>query len=198
MSETLPKAVDGLHLQKLADEVMVYNEADGRAHALNPMAAAVLEQCNGTRDRDELVDAVAASAETPVDLDVIDLALNDLVDAGLIEGGEHAPKISRRSLIRKMGVGTAAAAALPIVESVITPAAANSLGSGPAPTPFPTTLVPTFPPTYAPTYVPTYVPTQVPTPAPTTFAPTPALTPAPTTLVPTPSPIPPTFGPMPI
>lgn len=190
-----PIAVAGLHVQHLAEEVMIYNEADGQAHALNPVAAAVLEQCTGEADRDQLVALVGDVVDTPVDHDVIDLALLELIEAGLVEMAKAPASISRRNLIRKMGAGAAAAAALPIVESVITPAAASDLGSNPPRTVYPTTLYPTYPPTtllptYAPTTLtPTYAPTTLtPTPEPTTLRPTSA----PTSIPPmTPAPLPP-------
>lgn len=189
-----PTAVAGLHMQHLADEVMIYNEADGQAHALNPVAAAVLEQCTGEANRDQLVTLVGEVVDTPVDPDVIDLALLELEEAGLIEMAVKPAPISRRNLIRKMGAGAAAAAALPIVESVITPAAAGDLGSMPPRTPYPTTLIPTYPPTtlfptYAPTTLtPTYAPTTLtPTYAPTTIPPQPPMSLPPMT----PAPLPP-------
>ncbi|MEE9414257.1 MAG: hypothetical protein V3V01_03160, partial [Acidimicrobiales bacterium] len=106
------------------------------------------------------------------------------------------PGADRRALLIKLGIGSAAAAALPVVETIAAPtraAAASLPNPTPVPTDFPTpqpTAFPTPMPTMAtpaPSIVPTTpAPTTAPTPGPTT-APTPAPTSAPTA-APTPAP----------
>ena len=141
---------------------------------MNQTAGQLFHHIDGERDVEELASVVG------VDVDVARLGVQELVEAGLVTFEEaDGTAVSRRGLLKKIGVGTAAATALPIVETIVAPtrAAASSLpGETEAPTPFPTeaaTPIPTAPPleTMAPTPEPTSPPTPAPTRAPKTVRP---------------------------
>jgi hypothetical protein len=76
--------------------------------------------------------AIQQRTGLPADDGVVDLALTELAEAGLITLDDDAPRMTRRSLIRRLTLPAAAAALLPIVETVLLPSRAEA-GSGPAP-----------------------------------------------------------------
>jgi hypothetical protein len=142
------KRIEGLLIERLEDELLVVNEATQEAHALNETAAIVFELCDGETSRAAMAAEVARRTGLPADESVVALALADLVEAGLVTSDEpEAPKITRRTLIRRLALPAAALALLPIVETVLVPA--RAAGQSPVPTP---TVSPT--PTPTPTQSP--------------------------------------------
>jgi hypothetical protein len=69
--------------------------------------------------------------------EIVDLALAELVDAGLValDNPEPPPTITRRSLIRRLALSSVAARMLPVVETIlrppVEPATQPSASSGP-------------------------------------------------------------------
>ena len=158
-----PRRVLGVLVEATGDEWVAYVRSRDTAHAMNRTAGALFDHIDGQRDIVELASAVG------VDVDVARLGVQELAEAGLITyDTADSDSVSRRGLLKKIGVGSAAAAALPIVETIVAPtrAAASSLpGETEVPTPFPTeavTPIPTAPPleTMAPTPAPTDPPTR--------------------------------------
>ena len=162
-----PDRVDGLLVERTENELLVFNDITGEAHALNGTATVVYDLCDGDTTLGDMVAPVAAATGLPADDQVVALAIEELVDAGLIElAATGAPAIGRRALIAKLGLAAAAVASLPVVESIVNVSAeATPVGSSPTPKPTPK-------------------PTPEPTPgAPSTPGPTPAPTPGPTPAV---------------
>jgi hypothetical protein len=115
-----PKARTGrLLVHDVDDEVVVYDQEAKRAHRLNPSAAKVWRLLDGKRS----VGTVAA--ELGVDASVVDLAIDDLANAGLLETAEPLP-VSRRSALRKAAVAAAVGFVLPAVTSMAAPLAAQA------------------------------------------------------------------------
>ena len=83
---------DGQHVERAGDDLLIYNSADDTAHAVNHVAAAVFEACDGSRPIDDLVITVGEKVDTHVDEDVSDLALSDLAAAKLIILDGPAPE----------------------------------------------------------------------------------------------------------
>lgn len=117
-----------LLIHELTDEVLVYDLRHHKAHSLNQTAALVWGRCDGERCVSDIAHLLEDELGTPVDEDVVWLALNQLERVGLLK--ERATRASetltirRRELIRKMGL--AAAASLPLVVSVVAPSAAQA------------------------------------------------------------------------
>jgi hypothetical protein len=119
---------DGLLVQDLAEEVLVYDTERHKAHSLNPMAAAVWRHCDGQTGVTEITRRLQQDLSTPVDGAVVWSALAQLGKARLLTGevrrasdtGEAG--LSRRELMRILGV---AAASIPLVTSIPVPAAAQ-------------------------------------------------------------------------
>jgi hypothetical protein len=151
------KRVDGLLAQRIDNEFLVFNKATGEGHALNETAAAVFDLCDGETSRASMVTAISQRFALPGDPDIVELALSELRDAGLIAGDEEQPApITRRSIIRKLGLSVVAAAALPLVETMVArPAHAQgsippSPPSAPPPSPPPPSPPPPSPPPPSP------------------------------------------------
>ena len=128
---------DGLVVQALPDEVLVYDLERHKAHCLNHTAALVWKHCNGQTSVTEMVRMLEGEMKTPVPEDVVWLALQQLGKARLLAEQIHTPgggnRMSRREVIRRLGWG--AAVALPLVTSIVAPTAveaATCLGAGSA------------------------------------------------------------------
>jgi hypothetical protein len=127
------KRVDGLLVERIDGEVLVVKESSHEAHALNEAASIVFDLCDGSMSREAMAAEVARRTGLPVDEGVVDLALADLVEAGLVVLDDEAPAtITRRGLIRRLALPAAAMAMLPVVETVLMPSPASAQ-SGPVP-----------------------------------------------------------------
>jgi hypothetical protein len=121
--------VEGLVVQQLGDESLVFDRETDIAHCLSADAASVWRACDGTRDLDALATATGASQELVIG------ALSELAEKNLLVH-EAAPasgnsySINRREALTRMAKMGAGAAAIPLIYSVTaaTPAMAASVG----------------------------------------------------------------------
>jgi hypothetical protein len=130
-SKALPKArKDGLVVRELPDEVLVYDLERHKAHCLNATAAAVWQHCDGETTPSEIAFRLAREFSTPVDEDVVWLALDDLGGLNLLESPVvREAGLSRAQALRRVGVVTAAIA-LPAAFSLNVPSASAAVCSG--------------------------------------------------------------------
>jgi hypothetical protein len=122
----MPKARrNQLLVQELADETLVFDETNQKAHCLNETAALVWRNCDGRTSVAKLARIVGAEIGGDVSEQVVWLALNQLKRSRLLETRFTTPqpvtRISRRELTRALGF--AAVVALPLVTSMIVPSA---------------------------------------------------------------------------
>ena len=118
----------GLKVQEVADEVLVYDLERHRAHCLNKTAALVWRQCDGKTNLEETVGILQQAVQTPVDEDVVRIALDRLRRAHLLsmEGSDLPETIpSRRVGVRRLG--KLGLLALPVVSSIVAPTPAHAL-----------------------------------------------------------------------
>jgi hypothetical protein len=109
---------DELIVRQVADETLVYDERNHRAHCLNRAAAMVWAECNGHASPEEIAGSLAS------DVDVVLLAIQKLERAQLLEpraDRQEASGLSRRELARRLGLAAGVAVALPIVSSIVAP-----------------------------------------------------------------------------
>lgn len=133
--QTAPKArKEGILVQELSDEVLVYDLENHKAHCLNKAAAAVWEHCDGTKSVRDIALALGKDLNAQADEGMVWHALDQLGKARLLENKipqpEGKPGLSRRELMRKAGI--AAMIAIPVVTSILAPkalASATSCGS---------------------------------------------------------------------
>ena len=136
--QLMPEArKQGLVVQELSGEVLVYDRDRNKAHCLNSTAALVWQFCDGKTSVAQIASAIEEEMKTPVDEDVVWLGVeqlnktNLLVERAALPG--HKSGLSRREVMKRIGV--AAAVALPVVTSIIAPTAAqaaNCIQSGQA------------------------------------------------------------------
>jgi hypothetical protein len=126
---------EGLVVQELSDEVLVYDRDRNKAHCLNRTAALVWGHCDGNSSVAEMARAIAEETNAPVDEDLIWLGVEQLSQRRLLQERammpEHKTGLSRREVMRRIGL--AAAVALPVVTSIVAPTAAqaaNCIASG--------------------------------------------------------------------
>jgi hypothetical protein len=144
------KRVEGVHIERAADEILAVKAATSEAHALNQSAAVIFDLCDGTISKTEMAIRLQRRTGLPADEEIVDLALAELADAGLVvlDSPEKVATVTRRSLIRRFALSAAAVAMLPIVETILVPPASaqDSLRGGesssfaqacPTPTPIP-------------------------------------------------------------
>lgn len=117
-----------LLVRELADEVLVYDEGDHRAHCLNRTAALVWKSCDGKTPVSGIAERVSGQLSTPVSDEVVWLALDQLAEFDLLAHAESRPlapnPISRRKMMRRLGI--AAAVSLPLITSIVSPTAAEA------------------------------------------------------------------------
>ena len=117
-----------LVVKELADETLVYDELNHDAHCLNQTAAFVWKHCDGHTSPAEMARQLEKRIRTPVSEQVVWLALRQLAKSRLLEGPLKNPspegQISRRALMRALGV--AAAASVPLVTSIVAPTAVSA------------------------------------------------------------------------
>lgn len=119
---------EGLVVQELSDEVLVFDRERNKAHCLNRTAALVWNHCDGNSSVAEMARAIAEETNAPVDEDLIWLAVEQLSKTHLLRERakmpEHKTGLSRREVMRRIGL--TAAVALPVVTSIVAPTAAQA------------------------------------------------------------------------
>jgi hypothetical protein len=121
----------GLVLIDLQDEVLVYDLDRDRAHCLNQTAAMVWQRCDGETTSREIAACLEHELGAAIGDEVIRSALSQLSRRHLLqEPVECGNLLSRREAIRK--VGLAAAAALPLITSIVAPMAIEAATCVPA------------------------------------------------------------------
>ena len=136
----VPRArTEGLVIQELPDEVLVYDRDRDKAHCLNQTAALVWKYCDGKTTVPSMVKRLESDLRTEsVDEKVVWFALGQLSKDHLLEEESFIPPtlmsgLTRREMVRVLGL--AAVVAVPVVTSIVAPTpaqAATCLGSGAA------------------------------------------------------------------
>ena len=112
---------EGLVIQEMSDEVLVYDLDTNKAHCLNQTAATVWKSCDGNNSIADISKLFGSQSGKTVDEDFIWLAIDQLNEKNLL-AQETVTKYSgenRREIIKK--VGLAAVVALPLVTSLVAP-----------------------------------------------------------------------------
>lgn len=123
----IPKArKEGLVIQELDGETLIYDLETNRAVCLNQTSALVWQNCDGTKTVSDIGTFLVKELKNPINEDLIWLALDQLKKENLIENSKELETkfegVSRREVIKKIGLGSMIA--LPVVSSLIAPQAA--------------------------------------------------------------------------
>jgi hypothetical protein len=124
---------ENLVTQELEGEVLVYDLNTNKAICLNETSALVWQLCSGDKSVSEISESISQKLNSPVDDDLVWLALDQLKNEKLITNEEEVVidynGISRREMIRK--VGFASLVALPLIVSLAIPVAAQNTSCRP-------------------------------------------------------------------
>jgi hypothetical protein len=130
----LPVARDeGLLVEHVGDETVVFDADTKEAHCLSTLAAVVFDSSDGRTSVDELAVIASERLGEQVEAERVLDALAQLEERDLME--PRAPSEvghTRRSMIRKTAVVSGAVAATPLISSILAPAsyAATTPGCG--------------------------------------------------------------------
>lgn len=119
-----PKAkTEGLVVEEAGSELIAYNLKRHRVHCLNDEAVKIWRLCTGRRTIEEIAAKFESALEPAPRATVIRHTVDQFERLGLVEPSESAgPKMSRRELVRKIGIGAlAAGVVLPLVTSIVAP-----------------------------------------------------------------------------
>jgi hypothetical protein len=118
----------GLVVDDLPDEVLVYDLERDQAHCLNRTAALVWRCCDGETGASEIARRLNAELDAPFNEELVWLALEQLEKQHLLDHSFSMPaqftRLSRRQMIRNLGL--AAAVAVPVVTSIVAPTAVQA------------------------------------------------------------------------
>ncbi|HEX8185100.1 MAG TPA: PqqD family protein [Blastocatellia bacterium] len=132
--QRVPEArTQGLVVQHLADELLVYDQDRHKAHCLNETAALVWQRCDGRSSVSDIARELSREVEQEVGQEVVWLAVEQLSKTHLLKEGVEAVArggVSRREVIRRLGVG--AAIAMPVVTSIVAPKASQAANCRPS------------------------------------------------------------------
>jgi hypothetical protein len=182
-----PTQATTVHVEQVGAELCIYDWQRKRVHALNPTAAQVWRLCDGRTSPAQIGAALESALGVPNAEEVVWLTLAQLERAHLLAEAVVTPSARRvlpRRQFLKLGV---AAALLPVIHSIVAPAAVAAQSPTPTATPVTPTDTPlptvsgTPPPTATSTSTPTITPTATSTTTPTVTE-TPTVTPTPTNL----------------
>jgi hypothetical protein len=113
----------GLVIQELSDEVLVYDLDHDRAHCLNTTAAFVWQRCNGRNTTAQIARTLGQQFDCAADEKIVWLALDQLGRNHLLEGQpvplQALAGMNRRQMVRALGL--AAVVAVPVVTSIVAP-----------------------------------------------------------------------------
>lgn len=130
----LPTVRKGLQLNRLDDELLVYDGKEDVVHLLNETTACVLDLLSdGTRTQDEIEMELARRTGAEPSENIFLLAVEELRKANLLEDFGDNPEplsdLTRRAMLRKMAFTGAAALLIPAITS-LSPRRAYAQASG--------------------------------------------------------------------
>jgi len=118
----------GLVIDDLPNEVLVYDLERDQAHCLNRTAALVWRACDGDTGAPEIARRLRVELDAPFNEELVWMALDQLEKQHLLEHAIAVPSqfthLSRRQMIRNLGL--AAAIAVPVVTSIVAPTAVQA------------------------------------------------------------------------
>lgn len=113
---------EGLNVQAVGSEVLIFDTTDDTAHALNGPAAFVWQHADGTCTVDDIAREMTREFGAPADAQVVWYALEQLQKKQLLEAQLTAPVawqgLTRRQFLKR---ATAGAVLLAVVTSIVAP-----------------------------------------------------------------------------
>jgi hypothetical protein len=119
---------DGLLVEQVADEMVIYDNASKEAHCLSPLAAVVFAHCDGRTTIEELAVLATDRLAEPVDQPGVIEALAQLQERDLLAVPPR-DGLSRRQMIGKSAAAAGALAGASLITSVMAPGASAQNGT---------------------------------------------------------------------
>jgi hypothetical protein len=115
---------NGLVVQEMPDEVLVYDLDSNKAHCLNQSAALVWRSCDGDKSVMDIVREFESNGKGKVTEDFVWLAIDQLSENGLMEGNipQRFQGQSRRQVLKTIGL--VSMVAVPVIASLVAPKSA--------------------------------------------------------------------------
>lgn len=107
---------DGLLVERIGAETVIYDVERKEAHCLTPLATAVFAHCDGRRSISEIAELVAAELGDLTDVEMVKDALAQLEKRELLIVPSR--RFSRREVVGKTAALTGAVMTVPLVASV--------------------------------------------------------------------------------
>jgi hypothetical protein len=125
--------VEGFRIERTADEILAVKEGSLEAHAINLGAAAVYDLCDGNTSKSDMAAEIHRRTGLPADDEIVDLALSELVETGLVLLDDPEPRsaVTRRALVRRLALSSTLALMLPVVETIVVPPAEAQVNMSP-------------------------------------------------------------------
>lgn len=125
----LPSArQEDLVVEELPDEILVYDLKTDEAHCLNQTAALIWKNCDGQKSVGEIAASLEQELKWPVSEQTVILGLEELSVHSLLKEKtwevSTQARLSRRDLVKKLGLS--AAIALPVIISITAPTPAQA------------------------------------------------------------------------
>jgi hypothetical protein len=102
------RRTDGLLVEELPDETVVYDQARLEAHCLNRVATFVWKHCDGRTSTPEMVKLLRAEMDVPADETMVGLVVEQLEELHLlveqVRRTEGVARPSRRHVARRLAV----------------------------------------------------------------------------------------------
>jgi Coenzyme PQQ synthesis protein D (PqqD) len=124
---------EGLVVEEIGDELLVYDLDTDEAHSLDPVAAAIWRACDGTTTTADI------AARLNLDEGAVQATLKHLGELNLLTGEARVVAVthSRRAVLRRgLVAGAAGAVAIPVIRSIVAPATADAISVCQATIPF--------------------------------------------------------------
>jgi hypothetical protein len=122
----LPRArTEDVLVEAVGDELVIYDRQRHVAHRLNATAALVWRLADGGTPPERMASVLAAELHPLADEDLVRLTLDRLAHARLLDGQPEPSadqvRLSRRTVVRKVGVVGVLSLLLPAVTTLVTP-----------------------------------------------------------------------------
>ncbi len=126
---------EGILVQDLGGEVLIYDLVRHRAHGLNPVAALTWKHCDGKTSLSGLAKIIRREHDLPVDTELVALIVGRLEKAHLLKDSRKwkgKVSYSRREFVEKLKkLGLAASVLLPVVSSIASPRSVDAMSCVP-------------------------------------------------------------------
>jgi hypothetical protein len=114
-----------IHVQRVGEEVLLYDEQRHEAFCLNPTSAAVWDLATGRNTVADISRAASLALGTPVPEPVVEFALAGLREQRLLQDPPILqPAVSRRAMMRSLGATSLLL--VPVVAAIVAPKAAQA------------------------------------------------------------------------